>query len=154
METMTQKDKELLLKDLCARLPYGVVIRTWYGKRINVKCISVNVYTNAVELDIPEDDDAKVFIDNVKPYLFPLSSMTEGQKKDIFCNGTFFINNRYELCRFPEHIDDYDYVTIDDVKIAKNYLTEIELQRLNLLVSQFLDFAELQALDENPMKMQ
>jgi len=29
-----------------------------------------------------------------------------------------------------------DYVTIDDVKIAKNYLTEIELQRLNLLVSQ------------------
>ena len=35
-----------------------------------------------------------------------------------------------------------DYVTIDDVKIAKNYLSEIELQRLNLLVSQFLDFAE------------
>lgn len=46
------------------------------------------------------------------------------------------------------------YVTKDDVKIAKNYLTEKELQRLNLMVSQFLDFAELQALDENPMKMQ
>lgn len=45
------------------------------------------------------------------------------------------------------------YVTKDDVKIAKNYLTEKELQRLNLMVSQFLDFAELQALDENPMKM-
>ena len=39
----------------------------------------------------------------------------------------------------------------DIVKITK--LTA-ELQRLNLLVSQFLDFAELQALDENPMKMQ
>jgi len=47
-----------------------------------------------------------------------------------------------------------DYVTIDDVKIAKNYLTEIELQRLNLLVSQFLDFAELQALEQRTMKMQ
>lgn len=34
-----------------------------------------------------------------------------------------------------------NYVTKDDVKIAKNYLSEIELQRLNLLVSGFLDFA-------------
>ena len=71
------------MKDLCARLPYGVVVRTWYGKRINIKCISVNVYTNAVELDIPEDDDAKVFIDNVKPYLFPLSSMSDEQKREF-----------------------------------------------------------------------
>ena len=47
-----------------------------------------------------------------------------------------------------------DYVTKDDVSIAKNYLTEKELQILNLLVSQFLDYAELQALEENPMTMQ
>ncbi len=47
-----------------------------------------------------------------------------------------------------------DYITIDDVKIAKNYLSEIELQRLNLLVSQFLDYAELQALEQRTMKMQ
>ena len=46
-----------------------------------------------------------------------------------------------------------NYVTTDDVKIAKNYLSEIELQRLNLLVSQFLDFAELQALEQRTMKM-
>ena len=38
------------------------------------------------------------------------------------------------------------YITKDDVKIAKNYLTETELKRLNLLVSQFLDFAEFQAM--------
>lgn len=47
-----------------------------------------------------------------------------------------------------------NYVTRDDVKIAKNYLSEIELQRLNLLVSGFLDFAEFQALEMNPMTMQ
>ena len=47
-----------------------------------------------------------------------------------------------------------NYVTKDDVKIAKNYLSELELQRLNLLVSGFLDFAEFQALEMNPMKMQ
>lgn len=47
-----------------------------------------------------------------------------------------------------------DYITRDDVKIAKNYLTVSELQRLNLLISQFLDFAEFQALELRPMKMQ
>lgn len=46
-----------------------------------------------------------------------------------------------------------NYVTRDDVKIAKNYLSELELQRLNLLTSQFLDFAEFQALEQNPMTM-
>lgn len=46
-----------------------------------------------------------------------------------------------------------NYVTLEDTKIAKNYLSEIELQRLNLLVSQFLDFAELQALEQKIMKM-
>ena len=46
-----------------------------------------------------------------------------------------------------------NYVTKDDVKIAKNYLSELELQRLNLLVSGFLDFAEFQALEMKPMTM-
>jgi hypothetical protein len=46
-----------------------------------------------------------------------------------------------------------DYITKDDVKIAKNYLSERELQVLNLLVSQYLDFAELQALEQRPMTM-
>ena len=46
-----------------------------------------------------------------------------------------------------------NYVTRDDVKITKNYLTELELQRLNLLTSQFLDYAEFQALEQNPMTM-
>ena len=48
---------------------------------------------------------------------------------------------------------DGTYITEDDVKIAKNYLTEKELEYLRLLVSQFLDFAELQALEQNPMHM-
>ncbi len=49
---------------------------------------------------------------------------------------------------------DGDYVTRADVRIAKNYLTEKELQTLNLLVSRFLDYAELQALEERTMTMQ
>ncbi len=46
-----------------------------------------------------------------------------------------------------------NYVTVDDIIIAKNYLSEIELKRLNLLVSQFLDFAELQVLEQRIMRM-
>lgn len=45
------------------------------------------------------------------------------------------------------------YITKEDVQIAKNYLTEQELTYLNLLVSQYLDFAELQALQQIPMRM-
>ena len=47
-----------------------------------------------------------------------------------------------------------NYVTREDVVIAKNYLSEKELTTLNLLVSQYLDYAELQALEENAMTMQ
>ena len=47
-----------------------------------------------------------------------------------------------------------NYVTKDDVKVAKNYLSEKEIQIMRLIVSQFLDYAELQALEERPMRMQ
>ena len=46
-----------------------------------------------------------------------------------------------------------NYITHDDIKIAKNYLSEKELQVLNLLVSQYLDFAELQAIEQKTMTM-
>lgn len=47
-----------------------------------------------------------------------------------------------------------NYITKSDVGIAKNYLNEKELQILNILVSRFLDYAELQALEEKTMTMQ
>lgn len=46
-----------------------------------------------------------------------------------------------------------DYITIDDVAVAKNYLGEDELNELNLIVSQYLDFAELQAARRKAMTM-
>ena len=65
---MTQEDKELLLKDLCARLPYGVIIqiKDWTVLDAELKIGHINrLQINDVEL---------------KPYLFPMSSMTEEQK--------------------------------------------------------------------------
>ena len=46
-----------------------------------------------------------------------------------------------------------NYITTQDIKIAKNYLNEDELKRLNLIVSLYLDFAELQATNGRLMKM-
>jgi hypothetical protein len=46
-----------------------------------------------------------------------------------------------------------NYITKEDVRIAKNYLSEIELQKLNLITEGFLGYAELQALEQKPMTM-
>lgn len=65
---MTQEDKELLLKDICARLPYGVIIqiKDWTVLDAELKIGHINrLQINDVEL---------------KPYLFPMSSMTDEQK--------------------------------------------------------------------------
>lgn len=80
---MTQEDKELLLKDLCARLSYGVKF-----------ACNKNVYTaTGLDLIVTDEGDweyavtAKgiipIEIGFIKPYLFPLSSITEGQRNDI-----------------------------------------------------------------------
>ena len=79
---MTHEEKELLAKDICARLPY-VIVHTWYNKPLDIKCTGIDLYTNTINLDIPDDDNAKVYIDNCKPYLRPMSSMTEEEKKEI-----------------------------------------------------------------------
>ncbi|MFZ2975404.1 MAG: virulence RhuM family protein [Candidatus Moraniibacteriota bacterium] len=47
-----------------------------------------------------------------------------------------------------------NYITIDDIVVAKNYLTEEEINQLNLIVSVYIDFAELQASSGRLMKMQ
>jgi hypothetical protein len=48
---------------------------------------------------------------------------------------------------------DGDYPLLEDAVVAKNYLTDKELDILNRLVSMYLDYAELQAIEEHPMKM-
>lgn len=75
---MTQEDKELLLKDLCARVPYGVKVQ--YMNNIFVIDYVSPMY-GEVKLDTPDNWTAGV--SEVKPYLFPLSSMTEEQREEL-----------------------------------------------------------------------
>lgn len=82
---MRQKDKELLKRDLCARLPYGVKVlclrdfnHTWY------KLEMVDIGDNEVYLTTNESyANRYVEIDVVKPYLIPLSKMTEEQLFEV-----------------------------------------------------------------------
>ena len=79
--SMRQEDKELLLKDLCARLPYGVKAK-YYGSAEECECC------DTIEGIYPMDDEIVIgqyglSVDMIKPYLFPLSSMTEKQKEEL-----------------------------------------------------------------------
>lgn len=69
---MTQEDKELLLKDLCARQPYGVKVNAANKYISTISSINIGITTLILLKDV-----SPVFgIDDVKPYLRPLSSMT------------------------------------------------------------------------------
>ena len=74
---MIQSDKELLLKDLCARLPYGVKVKL--GDNPNIFELQYRIKFAVMYGDSDKLEDI-LDITNIKPYLFPLSSMTEKQK--------------------------------------------------------------------------
>lgn len=81
---MTQEEKDLLLKDLCARLPYGVRYRhfTWNDEFGEIY-IAARIYSINTDGYVKNCyDDEIVYIDNVRPYLFHLSSMTEEQRQE------------------------------------------------------------------------
>ena len=76
---MTQEDKELLLTDLCARLPYGVKIRMIHHEIKGADPEYVDdVFSTIFYNMIDYDDDNYEFL----PYLRPISSMTEEEKKE------------------------------------------------------------------------
>ena len=79
---MTQEEKDLLLKDICSRLPHGVKCEV-IKRRIDGEIVYVRNGSVALELTI--NNFKELVTDNlydIKPYLFPLSSMTEEQEKE------------------------------------------------------------------------
>lgn len=80
---MTQEQKDLLIKDLCSRLPYNVMVDyescVYILNEIDPACKDIDYITVRIQ-DVERLMCAKnVMIENIKPYLFPLSSMTEEQ---------------------------------------------------------------------------
>ena len=78
---MTQEDKKLLLKDLCARIPYGVKMNHIADDEHSPKTL-IGIAKNMITLE-GFGGYEYVDIEDYKPYLFPLSSLTEEQRNDI-----------------------------------------------------------------------
>ena len=98
---MTNEEKELLRRDLCARLPYGVKglhrgqvheLFAVDGRGVNSACIQVDDY------------DAWFSVDTFKPYLRPMSSMTDEEEKEY---NEMLIHHRYYDLVLEEDIPDY-----------------------------------------------
>jgi hypothetical protein len=109
---MTQKEKQLLLKDLCARLPYGVIVdvsRVEEWKQLTLTPFILSNYYDDIE--------------KIKPYLRPMSSMTEKEKKE---------HNFY--CGYKPY----------DENIGESYLTEYDMpDYIDFLYEHHLDFRGL-----------
>lgn len=109
---MKQKDKDLLLKDLCARLPYGVKIKTSYDKidePIELVFINPRNESFAIGSNFTLTSNLSFDIYECKPYLIPLSSMTEEQEKEEYeiCKG-YLIGYEPKLIDFY-HKNHFDY---------------------------------------------
>ena len=75
---MIQEEKDLLLRDLYARLPYGVKF-----KADNEECIREIHYIKDEDVYIREYQNLSYWVDTIKPYLRPMSSMTEEEKEEL-----------------------------------------------------------------------
>ena len=77
---MTPEDKELLIKDLCARLPYNVICQVEFrenGKYKSKVMLLSGIFTDEAYFTTK---GGSIYSNEYKPYLFPLSSMTEEEK--------------------------------------------------------------------------
>lgn len=107
---MTQEDKELLLKDLCARLPYNVIIN----------CTDSDTdYNCFLTTDIVNELFHNIEYYNYKPYLRPMSSMTE------------------------EEIKEFTSITENVLVIGKKYTAILGIDSINWLLEKHFDFRGL-----------
>lgn len=112
---MTQENKELLIKDLCARLPYDVKV-LYNNEVFNIDYIS-GIYE---EIKLDNSDRYTIDVLEVKPYLFLLSSMTEEYEKEYY---NLCIEEEREEIEFGEWVTRvYYHDTIESIDwLNKNH---------------------------------
>lgn len=95
---MTQEDKDLLIKDLCARLPYGtlVLFRRPFGGVVIEERVDL---TTDILKEFIEDDDIRV-----RPFLRPISSMIEEEMDKLF-----------DILKIDKDGNEEDWIKINDV---------------------------------------
>jgi hypothetical protein len=135
---MTQEDKELLLKDLCARLPYKVKVEAFPYVYPQILC-SIDPIRKEFRLDFGEYRN--IFATNwvgeeysiIKPYLRPMSSMTEEEYISLY---SMACEKKYQV--------EYDFSWYSDFKqkgIIPGYI--FNPNQTDFLISRHLDFRGL-----------
>ena len=137
---MTQEEKQLLLIDLCARLPYGVICEVNHKEFGRHKTETMTLSAVSKYEYFFMNDKGSAYSNDFKPYLRPMSSMTEEEKNEL-C----------ELCEFYEPYndrDDYSHYGIEiisefcvtDEKIPEN---TINYNVIDWLLSHHFDYRRL-----------
>ena len=108
---MIQEEKELLLKDICSRLPYGIKA-SYYGAEEEcetwdeIESVTLDGYVDIGQYSLP--------IERIKPYLFPLSSMTKEQKTECLKGTSLEISKYDEIYGYSEYTDLECYLKVID----------------------------------------
>ena len=124
---MIQKEKDLLLKDLCARLPYNIIVeyesRIYILNEIDPACKDIEYITVRIQ-DVEKLMCAKnVMLENIKPYLFPLSSMTDEQKQEYqHITERWMYDSSYSISDSIDwlHKNNFDYRGLIPMGLAIN----------------------------------
>ena len=116
---MTQEEIQLLLKDLSARLSYGVMCQVDDGAAglNDGKLIEIDISKELVRFEVDYYWDA--YIDDVKPYLRPMSSMTDEEKREYFS----FIGGQQPFdCDFSAYPIEYKFIYEHDINSYIDWL--------------------------------
>jgi len=155
----TQKLKEYIIKGFVLddeRLSDGRVAKTYFQEleeRIRkIRSSEVNFYqkvrdifATSIDYDSRTDYAKKFFAMVQNKFHYAITGLTASE----------IINARIDSSKQNLGLTNWrgEIITREQAEIAKNYLGELELKRLNLLVEQFLSFAELQSVEERLMYM-
>ena len=118
---MTQEEKQLLLKDLCGRLPYGVMIQyhTDYDwKPVEMYEISCDTFNGTYSLEL------------CKPYLRSMTSMTEEEKREIY---EWLVENDVDWFDFSKLRLDEILISFDSSWSLVNWLNAHHFDFRNLI---------------------
>ena len=125
---MTKEEKQLLLIDLSARLPQHVKIHTWYGE---VVTSDLNTFPFSMD-EMDEEEDLASQLSGIKPYLRPMSSMTEEEVKEIQ-------KINWQFCKPKNDLDECSVESADDGYCSVSQMTGI----LDYLNAHHFDFRGL-----------
>ena len=125
---MTQEDKMLLIKDLSSRLPYAVHVQHISGSSGILHDISIyhkydendNICDAICYTDFLGDGD-NITIEHFKPYLFPLSSMTDNQKQEYqYITERWMHDSSYSISDSIDWLNKnhFDYRNLIDKNLA------------------------------------